>query len=73
MNIEKYQELVRKTIEKNKSHVDKAVSEEVQSIHWNHVHSILSKNINDKTSIVSNSVLEELMKQSAYNKQWVEG
>lgn len=27
----------------------------------------------EKTSIMSKAVLEELMKQSSYNKQWVEG
>lgn len=44
-----------------------------QSAHWNHVHNILSSNMNNKVPVMSKNVLEELMRQSAYNKQWIEG
>lgn len=44
-----------------------------QSAHWNHVHNILSSNMNNKIPVMSKNVLEELMRQSAYNKQWIEG
>jgi len=48
-------------------------STDQQSAHWNLVHNIISSNMKEKTSVMPKAVLEELMKQSSYNKQWVEG